>query len=201
MNVFFQDYLIGNHGRDDENEKELYETAVRCFKGASRARSLSHSHYVSNISFFKFFCIYVVCIAVVLIICSFLIVCCFVSFFPILYRDWWYVVVVYFSWRWCIILDSCTLHFGADSAFHKAVKDEFVSISNTGINTIVCMQCEKFVQIMKNIYLYYDLFPLPAIQLENLTTVWSEVVQIDYGFHGYRVFFADVPQQSEKQVK
>ena len=114
---------------------------MRCFKGVGRARSLSHNHYVGNISFFlKKICIYVVCIAVVLIIRSFLIVCCFVSFFfPILYRDRWYVVVVYFSWRWCIILDSCTLRFGADSAFHKAVKDEFVSISNTGINTIVCM--------------------------------------------------------------
>ena len=134
---------------------------MRCFKGAGHARSLSHNHYVSNISFLKN-CIYVVCIAVVLIIRSFLIVCCFVSFFSILYHDRWYVVVVYFSWRWCIILDSCTLRFGADSAFHKAIKDEFVSISNTWINTNVCMQCENFVQIMKNIYLYYDLFPLPA---------------------------------------
>jgi hypothetical protein len=40
------------------------------------------------------------------------------------------VVVIYFSMRWCIILDSCTLRFGCDSDFHKAGKDEFVSSSS-----------------------------------------------------------------------
>ena len=70
---------------------------MRCFKGAGRARSLSHSHYVSNISFLKK-CIYVVCIAVVLIICSFLIVCCFVSFF------FQFSIVIGGTWLLCILV-------------------------------------------------------------------------------------------------
>lgn len=46
--LFFQDYLIGNHGRNGENEKDLFENAVNCFTGAHRARPLSRSDYVSN---------------------------------------------------------------------------------------------------------------------------------------------------------
>ncbi|CAD6245395.1 unnamed protein product [Miscanthus lutarioriparius] len=44
------DYLIENHGRDDEKEKELFETAVRCFKGAHRARPLTFSDYLDNLA-------------------------------------------------------------------------------------------------------------------------------------------------------
>ncbi|CAD6239331.1 unnamed protein product [Miscanthus lutarioriparius] len=33
--------------------------------------------------------------------------------------------------------------------------------------------------------------------IPNLTTIWSEVVQIDFGFHGYEVIYADVPQQTK----
>jgi len=36
------------------------------------------------------------------------------------------VVVVYINRRQIIILDSCTLRFGADSRFHKDVRDEFI---------------------------------------------------------------------------
>ena len=72
---------------------------MRCFKGAGRARSLSHNHYVGNISFFlKKICIYVVCIAVVLIIRSFLIVCCFVSFF------FQFSIVIGGTWLLCILV-------------------------------------------------------------------------------------------------
>ena len=50
-NLFLKDYFIGNHGPNDSKEKELYDNAVKCFKGAGRARSLANSQYVSNTFF------------------------------------------------------------------------------------------------------------------------------------------------------
>ncbi|XP_066339486.1 uncharacterized protein [Miscanthus floridulus] len=82
-------------------------------------------------------------------------------YFPILFLDRWYVVVVYFSSRKIAILDCCTLCYGGGSPIEKAVRDEFV---------------------------------------RNLSAIWKESGHPDSGFHGYRVYFADVPQQHEDLI-
>ena len=66
--------FIGNHGPNDSKEQELYDNALKCFRGAARARPLANSQYVSSTCFYFYFLsfsIYVVCTALVLIISSF----------------------------------------------------------------------------------------------------------------------------------
>lgn len=52
MILVLQDFLIGNHGPNDEKYQELFDNAVYCFTGAHRAKPLSHSDYVSFLSLY-----------------------------------------------------------------------------------------------------------------------------------------------------
>lgn len=74
-------------------------------------------------------------------------------YFPILFQDRWYVVVVYLNRRFIYVLDSCTLHFGAGSHFDKAVHDEFVSSILLLLDQLVSLLLASIFATCRNIRL------------------------------------------------